>query len=162
MLMLTAEYRMVLYALALLIGIAIFAKDRSRGVRQSVLLLASYALYSTWGLWFAAILLASTVMNFLFGQWLRRKSSAGVLWIGILWNLMLLGGFKYLPAAAASLPFASLQRFSHIALPLGISFGTFQAISYLCYRREGPEGNAQRQRDVRKPPQRGKGKRSSG
>ncbi len=126
MLMLTAEYRMVLYALALLIGIAIFAKARSRGVRQSVLLLASYALYSTWGLWFAAILLASTVMNFLFGQWLRRKPSALILWIGILCNLTLLGGFKYLPGAAVFLPFASLQRFSHIALPLGISFWTFR------------------------------------
>ena len=78
-------------------------------------------------------------MNFLLGQWLRRKPSAGILWIGILCNLMLLGGFKYLPGAAASLPFASLQRFSHIALPLGISFWTFQAMSYLCDLYRGEE-----------------------
>ena len=136
--MLTADYRLVLYAIALLIGLAIFTKVRSRSVRQGVLLVGSYALYATWGLWFAAVLLASTVMNFLFGQALRRKQSAGVLWIGIICNLLLLGSFKYLPGFADSLPFASLQKFAHIALPLGISFWTFQAMSYLfdLYRGE--------------------------
>ena len=136
--MLTTESRIVLYAVALLIGLAIFAKVRSHRMRQAVLLIGSYALYATWGLWFAAVLLASTVMNFLFGQALRRKESALVLWIGIVCNLLLLGGFKYLPGFATSLPFASLQNFSHIALPLGISFWTFQAMSYLfdLYRGE--------------------------
>ena len=134
--MLTAEYRIVLYAVALLIGLAIFAKVRSRGARQAVLLIGSYALYATWGLWFAAVLLASTVMNFLFGLWLRRKPSALVLWIGIVCNLLLLGSFKYLPEFADSI--GSLHEFSHIALPLGISFWTFQAMSYLfdLYRGE--------------------------
>jgi alginate O-acetyltransferase complex protein AlgI len=136
--MLTAEYRVVLYAIALLIGLAIFAKVRSRGVRQAVLLAASYALYATWGLWFAGVLLASTVMNFLLGLWLRRKPSALVLWIGIIFNLLLLGSFKYLPAFAGSLSGGSLHNFSHLALPLGISFWSFQAMSYLfdLYRGE--------------------------
>src|SRR5271157_2947358 len=119
--MLTAEYRLLLYAIALVIGLAIFVKVRSRRARQAVLLIGSYALYATWGLWFAGVLLASTLMNFLFGQWLRRKPSASVLWIGIACNLLLLGSFKYLPGFAASLPFSSLQKFSQLALPLGIS-----------------------------------------
>src|SRR5271169_2419604 len=136
--MLTADYRLVLYAIALLIGLAIFPRVRSRSTRQGVLLAGSYALYATWGLWFAAVLLASTLMNFLFGRALRRKQSAGVLWIGIVCNLLLLGSFKYLPGFADSLPFTSLQKFAHIALPLGISFWTFQAMSYLfdLYRGE--------------------------
>jgi alginate O-acetyltransferase complex protein AlgI len=136
--MLTAQSHIVLYAVALMIGLAIFARVRSRGARQAVLLIGSYALYATWGLWFTAVLLASTVMNFLFGQSLRRKQSALVLWIGIICNLLLLGSFKYLPGFATSLPFASLQQFAHIALPLGISFWTFQAMSYLfdLYRGE--------------------------
>jgi alginate O-acetyltransferase complex protein AlgI len=136
--MLTAEYRVILYAVALLIGLAIFARVRSRSARQAVLLLGSYALYATWGIWFASVLLASTLMNFLFGLWLRRKPSAPVLWIGIACNLLLLGSFKYLPGFAASLPFSSLQKFSQLALPLGISFWTFQAMSYLfdLYRGE--------------------------
>jgi alginate O-acetyltransferase complex protein AlgI len=136
--MLTTESHIVLYAIALLIAVAIFAKGRSRTARQAVLLLSSYGLYATWGLWFTAVLLSSTVMNFLFGRWLRRSPSPLALWIGVLCNLLLLGSFKYLPAFAASLAFAALQNFAHIALPLGISFWTFQAMSYLfdLYRGE--------------------------
>jgi alginate O-acetyltransferase complex protein AlgI len=58
---------------------------------------------------------------------------------GIVLNLALLSTFKYLPEVAIKIPLASLQRFSHLALPLGISFWTFQAMSYLfdLYRGEG-------------------------
>jgi len=132
-------FRGILYAVALLIGLAVFAKVRSRSVRQAVLLIGSYALYTTWGLWFACVLLASAAMNFLFGLWLRRKPSAVVLWAGIICNLLLLGSFKYLPGFADSLPFGSLQKFAHIALPLGISFWTFQAMSYLLDLYRGEE-----------------------
>jgi D-alanyl-lipoteichoic acid acyltransferase DltB (MBOAT superfamily) len=136
--MLTTDYRVVVYAVALLLGLVIFTRVRSRRARQSVLLVGSYLLYATWGLGFATVLLASTVMNFLFGRALRRKQSAGLLWTGIVCNLLLLGSFKYLPGFASSLPFGPLQNFSHIALPLGISFWTFQAMSYLfdLYRGE--------------------------
>src|SRR5208337_1665002 len=80
----------------------------------------------------------STVMNYLVGEWLRRKRSGLTLSVGILLNLALLSTFKYLPEAAVHLPFSSLQRFAHFALPLGISFWTFQAMSYLfdVYRGE--------------------------
>src|SRR5664279_1939266 len=115
----------ILYALVLLLGIVVLTKVRSARPRQIFLLVASYALYLSWGAWFAAVLLFSTVVNFLIGQWLRRKTSAGVLWVGILFNLALLATFKYLPAVAVSIPFSSLQKFSHIALPLGLSFWTF-------------------------------------
>ena len=60
-------------------------------VRQAVLLIASFALYLTWGPWFAAVLLTSTVMNFLIGKWLRRKPSGTPLAIGIVLNLALAG-----------------------------------------------------------------------
>src|ERR1035437_4392172 len=128
----------ILYCLLFLLCAVVLAKVRSRTVRQSVLLVASYALYVTWGPWFAAVLLTSTVVNFLVGEWLRRKPSGAVLVLGILLNLALLGSFKYLPEVAVHIPLASLQRFSHLALPLGISFWTFQAMSYLfdLYRGE--------------------------
>jgi alginate O-acetyltransferase complex protein AlgI len=128
----------ILYGLLFLLCAAVFAKVRSRRLRQAVLLLASYTLYLTWGLWFAAVLLTSTVMNFLVGEWLRRKSSGTALSTGILLNLALLGSFKYLPEISVHFPSTSLQRFSHLALPLGISFWTFQAMSYLfdLYRGE--------------------------
>jgi alginate O-acetyltransferase complex protein AlgI len=109
----------------------ILAKIRSRPIRQATLLIASYALYLTWGVWFSAVLLVSTVMNYLAGKWLRRNRSGVPLSIGISLNVILLSTFKYLPEAAVRLPFSSLQRFAHLALPLGISFWTFQAMSYL-------------------------------
>jgi len=121
-----------------LVSVGAFARIRSCRVRQSVLLIGSYVLYLTWGKWFAAILLASTVSNFLFGRWLRRTSSGRVLSAGIIFNLVLLCTFKYIPDIAISLPASSFQRFAHLVLPLGISFWTFQAMSYLfdLYRGE--------------------------
>ena len=70
-------------------------------------------------------------MNYLVGEWIRRKRSGLTLSVGILLNLALLSTFKYLPEATVHLPLSSLQRFAHLALPLGISFWTFQAMSYL-------------------------------
>jgi alginate O-acetyltransferase complex protein AlgI len=126
------------YGLVFLLCVVLFATVRSRVVRQAILLLGCCVLYLTWGAWFAAVLLASVAMNFLLGKWLRRRPSAFALSVGILLNLALLGSFKYLPEAATNLPFSSLQKFSHLALPLGISFWTFQAMSYLfdLYRDE--------------------------
>ncbi len=124
-------FRIISYVLAFLLCAAILAKVRSRPIRQTTILSASYALYLTWGAWFAAVLLSSTAMNYLAGEWLRRKRSGATLSIGIFLNLALLGTFKYLPEAAVRLPFSSLQRFVHLALPLGISFWTFQAMNYL-------------------------------
>ena len=131
--------RGILYALAFLLCIAVFANVQSRRARQTVLLIASFALYFSWSYWFGAVLLASTVMNYLLGRSLRQKQSRLTLWLGIVLNLALLSTFKYLPEAALHLPFSSLQKFSHLALPLGISFWTFQAMSYLfdTYQGEG-------------------------
>jgi alginate O-acetyltransferase complex protein AlgI len=127
--------RTALYGFVFLITLVALLKFASPRVRRGVLLVASYGLYLSWGVWFAAVLLASTVANFLIGRWVRRKSSRFALPVGILFNLLLLGSFKYVPQMAANI--SSLQGLSHIALPLGISFWTFQAMSYLfdCHYR---------------------------
>ena len=77
-------------------------------------------------------------MNYVMGRWLRRSPTWPVLSVGILFNLALLCTFKYLPEVAIEMPFSSLQQFAHLALPLGMSFWTFQAMSYLfdLYRDE--------------------------
>jgi alginate O-acetyltransferase complex protein AlgI len=128
----------ILYGALFLLSAAVFARVRTRSLRQAVFLIVSYALYLTWGIWFGAVLLTSTTLNFLVGRWLRRKPSGAALSVGIFLNLALLSTFKYLPEVAGHLPLSSLQRFSHLALPLGISFWTFQAMSYLfdLYRGE--------------------------
>lgn len=128
----------VLYVLVFLVEVATFAKLRSRSVRQVSLLAGSYILYVTWEPWFAAVLLASTVMNFLLGKWVRRNPAWPALTVGIVLNLLLLSSFKYFPEFVGGIPFSSLQSFVRLALPLGISFWTFQAMSYLfdLYRGE--------------------------
>lgn len=131
-------FRALLYVAALLLALLVVVKVRSHRLRQAILLIASYGLYLTWGAWFLAVLLASTVVNFAVGRWLKRQNSALVLWIGLAFNVSLLAIFKYLPPVVVSIPLASLQRFSHLVLPLGLSFWTFQAMSYLfdLYRGE--------------------------
>jgi alginate O-acetyltransferase complex protein AlgI len=129
----------ILYIAIFLIEVAVFATIRSRAVRQVSLLLASYVLYLTWQPWFAAVLLASTLMNYAVGLMIRRRPTGLILSLGIVLNLMLLGTFKYLPPIAAHLPFSSLQPFAYLALPLGISFWTFQAMSYLFDQYHGEE-----------------------
>lgn len=128
----------ILYILVFLAEVAVFAKVRSKNVRQLALLVGSYTLYLTWTKWFAVVLFGSTAVNFLIGRRLRRRSSWPALSVGILFNLALLGSFKYLPELAIDLPFSSLQTFAHLASPLGLSFWTFQAMSYLfdLYRGE--------------------------
>ena len=98
------------------------------------LLLTSLLIYAWGGVGYTSILLLSIGGNYLIG---RRLPHRGWLTYGVVFNLVLLGVFKYATffASEASdllrlvqLPAFELPR---IALPLGISFYTFQAISYL-------------------------------
>lgn len=130
--------QLITYILAFILCIIVRAKVRHPGIRRIALLVASYGVYLTWVPWFAGVLVTSVAVNFLLGKWLRKSQSGLLLGTGIIFNLALLGTFKYLPEIAAHVPFPSLQGFSKLALPLGISFWTFQALSYLfdIYRDE--------------------------
>ena len=131
-------FQALCYGSLFLICALILANVHSRKIRQAVLLASSFILYLTWGPWFAAVLLTSIVVNYVLGKWLRRNQRPLALFTGIVFNLLLLGVFKYLPEAAAHFNFGSLHAWASLALPLGISFWTFQAVSYLfdLYRGE--------------------------
>jgi alginate O-acetyltransferase complex protein AlgI len=113
---------------------------RTAKSRQVLFLIASYVFYASWGLGFLAILLASSLMNYWLGRMLRRHPTSGRLWFGIGLNLLLLALFKYLPPLYGDVlnhsTMAGLVR--NIVMPVGISFWTFQALSYLfdLYREE--------------------------
>src|SRR5215468_872916 len=115
----------------------------SMRVRQALLLLASYLFYSIWGLGFLSILVASSLLNFTWGAVLRRRMTSGCLWLGVGLNVVLLGFFKYLPPILATISTSSwhLDLARHILMPVGISFWTFQGLSYLfdTYREEEME-----------------------
>jgi len=119
------------YLLVFLTCVLLFVKVRSRRVRQVTVLALSFALYLTWTPWFVAVLATSILVNFLLGKWLCRNPHWLPLSAGVIFNLALLGAFKYLPELAVQLSSHALRTFFDLALPLGISFWTFQAMSYL-------------------------------
>src|SRR5215813_9850586 len=98
--------------------------------RQFVFLAASYVFYANWGIGFLSILIISSLMNHVWGRALQRRRTAVRLWVGIALNVVPLGVFKYLPeiGSAGSWHYDFL---SHIIMPVGISYWTFQALSYL-------------------------------
>src|SRR6266478_5129461 len=101
--------------------------------RQILLLAASYLFYANWGIGFLSILIISSLMNYTCGCALRRKVTAPRLWIGIALNLLPLAFFKYLPVLLELGPAGSWQYDlgRQIIMPLGMSFWTFQGLSYL-------------------------------
>ncbi len=117
-----------------------FALSFSTPLKNSVLLLASLYFYAWGEPKFVYVMLASIVMNYLFGLSIgigRKSGRAGLMrgaLIGAaLCNLGLLFVFKYLTFTLTnidrilSLPFAIPE----IVLPIGISFFTFQSMSYV-------------------------------
>jgi alginate O-acetyltransferase complex protein AlgI len=111
--------------------------------RNFVLLVASLFFYAWGELGYVALLIGSIVFNWAVGLGIDRASARAsrvVLGLGIVGNLLLLGLFKYANFAIEAV--APLLRFD-VALepmhfPIGISFFTFQAMSYLVdvYRRD--------------------------
>jgi alginate O-acetyltransferase complex protein AlgI len=112
---------------------------RSTTARQALYLVASWIFYFSWGTWLIVVLIFSSLMNYALGEWLKKKITVGRLWTGILFNLALLSVFKYLPLLGNVAPSGSpLSLLKRMIFPLGISFWTFQALSYLLelYREE--------------------------
>jgi alginate O-acetyltransferase complex protein AlgI len=114
--------------------------QRSVTQRQLILLLASYLFYSVWGIGFLFVLVVSSLVNYFLGSLLRRRPNVARLWLGIAFNLLLLCFFKYLPPLLETGAFSEAHAsvFRQIVMPVGISFWTFQALSYLfdIYREE--------------------------
>ncbi|ARP98522.1 MBOAT family O-acyltransferase [Pseudorhodoplanes sinuspersici] len=110
--------------------------------RKMLLLAASYLFYGWWDWRFMALLAGSSVANYLGGLLLgRTKEDRSRRWIVaamVAANLAVLGFFKYygffLDSLTDLLLKFGLQRdmpFLEIILPIGISFFTFQGISYV-------------------------------
>ena len=122
------------YYLPILLLVYYAVPSKYRSARNLVLLIASLLFYS-WGEGFYVLLLLfSIVVNHRIAQLLINHNKAALI-TGILINLGLLAWYKYAGFAAQALGFSAWQA---PALPLGISFFTFQSISYLVdvYRQE--------------------------
>lgn len=120
-----------------------------RPARNLWLLSASLLFYGWGGPRLLALLGASIVANHLLGAWVDRvrdrpAAARRVVTLAVVVNLAPLAWFKYAgffcDAAAPLAELVGLPRLPHleIALPIGISFFTFQALSYVIdvYRGE--------------------------
>lgn len=113
---------------------------------KNALLLCASLLFYAWGEGlYLLIMLASIGLNYVFGRLIEAyRSARWPIYIGVVANLSLLLSFKYANFAAENLNYllshVGLSEFNWapVHLPLGISFFTFQAISYLVdiHRRE--------------------------
>lgn len=125
--------------------IVVFALNRLLldriGARKNLLLFASYYFYICWDWRFAGLILLMTVVNFTAG-WKIEKSSSNkekYFWLSstLLICLGVLGYFKYanffIESASQLLKFFDFEvnlPLLQVLLPIGISFFTFQSLSY--------------------------------
>jgi alginate O-acetyltransferase complex protein AlgI len=110
-------------------------------VRNGMLLVASLIFYAWGEVFYVGVMLASIAMNYVFGLWVDRardgRSERRVVAIAVIANLALLAWFKYANFLVENTnrlltgsPGGPLEL-APVHLPIGISFFTFQALSYV-------------------------------
>lgn len=108
-------------------------------MKNAILLIASLFFYAWGEPRNILLMLLSIGINYVFGRIIeadRASQSKMRVWnlgFAVLWNVLILGIFKYVSGISQTLHtmLPSLIPVVKIALPIGISFYTFQAISYL-------------------------------
>ena len=126
----------------LAIFIAAWALRAHNEPRKALLLAASYFFYGYWDWRFMALLAISSGFNYAAGMAIAGTSNevlrGRIVTVAVVVNLAVLGVFKYYNFFIDSLTDLTLafgiQRdmpFLEIVLPIGISFFTFQGISYV-------------------------------
>ncbi len=126
-----------------------FVTNRSLRLQNFMLVVASYVFYGWWDWRFLSLILFSTVVDYLVGRRLKRVTAPCkrrlLLWTSIVVNLGFLGFFKYYNffldnflRAFTFFGFEIQANSLNVILPVGISFYTFQTLSYTIdvYRRK--------------------------
>lgn len=116
---------------------------------KGFLVFSSLFFYSWWNIAYLPLILVSMLFNYVVGNSLNgnfakvKVSKKALLSIGVVANLSLLGYFKYMDFFIENFNgiFNGSVPMLHLALPLAISFFTFQQIAYLVdsYREETGE-----------------------
>ena len=127
---------------------ALYSLLQHRG-QNLLLLAASYVFYGAWDWRFLSLIWFTTAVDYLAGLLIDASQTTsrrrGLLAVSVCTNLGLLGIFKYYDFFATELHSLLLQLSLpvslptlHVLLPAGISFYTFQSMSYTIdvYRRE--------------------------
>jgi len=126
-------------------------KKRLTEASKAFLVFASLFFYAWWNISYLPLILISMLFNYTLGRELsghhkrshKEVSRKVLLGVGIAANLALLGYFKYADFFLENINMLFKSNFPllHLALPLAISFYTFQQIAYLVdsYRNETKE-----------------------
>lgn len=118
-----------------------FVVNKNLKHQNFLIAVASYVFYGWWDWRFLSLIFFSTLVDFTIGRSLEKtpheKKRKLLLWISIVINLSLLGFFKYynffLDNFKDAFSFFGSQLSAsslNIILPVGISFYTFQTLSY--------------------------------
>jgi len=118
-----------------------FVFNKSISFRNALLLAVSYVFYGWWDWRFLLLIILSSLADYLIGQKIhlthQKKIKRRFLFLSLLINLGVLGFFKYFNFFADNLNEAFSNMGYHlddvtldIVLPVGISFYTFQTLSY--------------------------------
>ena len=120
-------------------------RDTRLHTAQNAVLVAFSLIFYAWGEpVYVFLMLFCVLVNYLAGLAIDRQQGGARRWAlaaGLTGNILILGAFKYLSFLAQQLGELGIDVDDpKIALPIGISFYTFQSISYLIdvYRREAP------------------------
>ncbi len=146
--MLFVELRFFLF---FAIVLTVYWSLRSHDARKNFILLASYYFYGSWDWRFAVMLFVLSAADWWFARQLSQTANGGARKLYVTaslgMNLSVLAFFKYFHFFVGSaVYFAQELRFHlseptlRIILPVGVSFFTFQSLSYTIdvYRREIP------------------------
>ena len=118
-----------------------FVTNKNLKLQNFLIVVASYLFYGWWDWRFLSLILFSTVIDYLIGISLSKQENLNkrkiLLWTSILVNLGFLGFFKYynffLDNFITAFSFFGTEinaNSLNIILPVGISFYTFQTLSY--------------------------------
>jgi len=118
-----------------------FLKSKPLSYQNFFIVIASYLFYGWWDWKFLSLIVFSTLVDYSVGRLLAKEESEKLrktyLWISILVNLGFLGFFKYYNfflenfiSAFTFLGYEIKAQSLNIVLPVGISFYTFQTMSY--------------------------------
>ena len=130
-------------------ALRLFPRLACRPLQNLFLLVISLAFYAWGEPWFVLVMMASILVNYAFGLWVaaarnRGRSTRGPVVAALAVNLGLLFVFKYVTFVLSNLNRLGAQFvIPGIELPIGISFFTFQALSYVLDVNRG-RGQVQR------------------
>lgn len=123
-----------------LIGYFLLSKLKNKKIQQIFLIIASLFFYGYYNVSYLSIILVSVIVNYGIAVLINKQYKKWLLVLGIIFNVVLLGYFKYSNFFIETFNHIVGTEFNllNIILPLGISFFTFQQIAYLVgvYKKE--------------------------